>query len=209
MGISTVSGPFRSKNGFQELVNGEWVPVAGGGGGGGGFVPVHLYNSNAPLYGATDNRYSNDNLADPPTGPTAGNIIQLPPIALGGTYYIDMPTGSTSYDAWALQLPAIPGTDLSSFSGNRYGFSYIVSTGPVSTVNTPVFVQTNASGSQNILYIYNSIAGSYGNLGITFSNIITVDGFGTIALFSQSLIPFSYDNRTFDPHIYPVLEVFP
>ncbi len=33
MGISTVSGPFRSENGFQELVNGQWVPVAGGGGG--------------------------------------------------------------------------------------------------------------------------------------------------------------------------------
>ena len=37
MGISTVSGPFRSKNGFQQLdENGEWVPVTGGGGGGGG-----------------------------------------------------------------------------------------------------------------------------------------------------------------------------
>ena len=34
MGISTVSGPFRSQNGFQELVNGQWVPVAGSGGGG-------------------------------------------------------------------------------------------------------------------------------------------------------------------------------
>ena len=33
MGTSTVSGPFRSANGFQELVNGQWVPVAGGGGG--------------------------------------------------------------------------------------------------------------------------------------------------------------------------------
>jgi hypothetical protein len=32
MGTSTVSGPFRSENGFQELVNGEWVPVASGGG---------------------------------------------------------------------------------------------------------------------------------------------------------------------------------
>ncbi len=30
MGISTVSGPFRSKNGFQELVNGEWVSVGSG-----------------------------------------------------------------------------------------------------------------------------------------------------------------------------------
>ena len=38
MGTSTVSGPFRSENGFQELVNGQWVPVAGTGGGGGGPV---------------------------------------------------------------------------------------------------------------------------------------------------------------------------
>jgi hypothetical protein len=33
MGTSTVSGPFRSQNGFQELVNGVWTPVGGGGGG--------------------------------------------------------------------------------------------------------------------------------------------------------------------------------
>lgn len=32
MGISTVSGPFRSQNGFQELVDGVWTPVGGGGG---------------------------------------------------------------------------------------------------------------------------------------------------------------------------------
>lgn len=32
MGISTVSGPFRSQNGFQQLdENGVWVPVSGGG----------------------------------------------------------------------------------------------------------------------------------------------------------------------------------
>jgi hypothetical protein len=34
MGTSTVSGPFRSANGFQELVDGVWTPVSGGGGGG-------------------------------------------------------------------------------------------------------------------------------------------------------------------------------
>lgn len=33
MGISTVSGPFRSQNGFQELVDGVWTPIGGGGGG--------------------------------------------------------------------------------------------------------------------------------------------------------------------------------
>ena len=45
MGTSTVSGPFRSQNGFQELVNGVWTPVGGGGGGGGSIatiVPVTL-----------------------------------------------------------------------------------------------------------------------------------------------------------------------
>ena len=31
MGTSTVSGPFRSQNGFQELVDGVWTPVGGGG----------------------------------------------------------------------------------------------------------------------------------------------------------------------------------
>jgi hypothetical protein len=38
MGTSTVSGPFRSQNGFQELVDGVWTPV--GGGGGGASLPV-------------------------------------------------------------------------------------------------------------------------------------------------------------------------
>ena len=162
MGTSTVSGPFRSANGFQELVNGVWTPVSGGGGGGGGgFVPVHLYNEQGPLYGAADNRYSDDNTANPPTGPTAGTIVQLPQIALGGTYYIDMPTGASSSDAWALQLPSIPGTDLSAFYSNRYAFSYISSLGAVSTVDTPKFVESSVTGPANILYIYNIIAGIY------------------------------------------------
>jgi hypothetical protein len=41
MGTSTVSGPFRSQNGFQELVNGVWTPVGGGGGGGGAVVTIN------------------------------------------------------------------------------------------------------------------------------------------------------------------------
>ena len=40
MGTSTVSGPFRSENGFQELVDGVWTPVGGGGGGGGAEVLI-------------------------------------------------------------------------------------------------------------------------------------------------------------------------
>lgn len=40
MGTSTVSGPFRSQNGFQELVNGVWTPVGSGGGGGSNNVTI-------------------------------------------------------------------------------------------------------------------------------------------------------------------------
>lgn len=41
MGISTVSGPFRSANGFQQLdENGVWVPVTGGGGGGSNIILI-------------------------------------------------------------------------------------------------------------------------------------------------------------------------
>jgi hypothetical protein len=32
MANTTFKGPVRSQNGFQELVDGEWVPVGGGGG---------------------------------------------------------------------------------------------------------------------------------------------------------------------------------
>ena len=52
MGISTVSGPFRSQNGFQELVDGVWTPVGGGGGGGGPelvILPRVYTNTISPL----------------------------------------------------------------------------------------------------------------------------------------------------------------
>lgn len=54
MGTSTVSGPFRSANGFQELVNGQWVPVAGSGGGGNPndiVVSGEIYAGQNNLYG--------------------------------------------------------------------------------------------------------------------------------------------------------------
>jgi hypothetical protein len=39
MANSTFSGPVRSQNGFQELVDGVWTPLGGGGGGGVNFIP--------------------------------------------------------------------------------------------------------------------------------------------------------------------------
>lgn len=83
MGTSTVSGPFRSANGFQQLdENGVWVPVTGGGGGGGNVI------------------------ADTVEIPTDGseNILQLPaPTELGQVFFVNatypltgLPNGSTA-----------------------------------------------------------------------------------------------------------------
>lgn len=133
MGTSTVSGPFRSANGFQQLdENGVWVPVSGGGGGGGGgpAIEIDLNLSNA---------YSWDKYSYSPTGPTAGYIIDVPNtleigqfmrvytygtrsgLSLGGS------NPSPSEMAWAFRLPnpdpygAIPppaGTDYTTWFGS-------------------------------------------------------------------------------------------
>ena len=96
MGTSTVSGPFRSANGFQELVNGVWTPVSGGGGGGGGPVLVNLTLDN--VYGARG------------VTPT-GSVIQAPQVAPGEIIrvFMDFETrevaGSTGpRPVWAVQL---------------------------------------------------------------------------------------------------------
>jgi len=77
MGISTVSGPFRSKNGFQQLdENGEWVPVTGGGGGGGGGTTTIMQ---------------------------WGDVLALPaPTAIGQVYEVDV-----AYNIYNFGLPSI------------------------------------------------------------------------------------------------------
>lgn len=52
MANSTFSGPVRSQNGFQELVDGVWVPV-GGGGGGVTLIPYTPGTNNYTLTGFT------------------------------------------------------------------------------------------------------------------------------------------------------------
>lgn len=67
MGTSTVSGPFRSANGFQQLdENGVWVPVTGGGGGG---SPTAI-------------------LFTPPTDGTTVDVVLPAPAAVGQIYII-------------------------------------------------------------------------------------------------------------------------
>ena len=200
MGISTVSGPFRSQNGFQELVNGVWTPVSGGGG---GLVPVPLVNQYGPQLGLPDNRYSDNNIGSP-SGPSAGTIIQLPPISVGGTYFIYAPTGGSSFDAWALQLPTLPGVDLSAFATGTYMvFDGYTGTGPVYNVGPHLIGFSPISAPPDTLYVYGSI-GQSSWLGITLSMIKDISGFGTVAFFVQSNTPVMDSYIPFpDPFVYP------
>ena len=208
MGTSTVSGPFRSENGFQELVNGQWVPVAGGGGG--GFVPVLLTNEYASSFGLLDNRYSNDSTQAPPTGPSAGTIIQLPPIQVGGTYYICQPAGASSSSVWALKLPTLPGVDISAFGVNMFAVNYgTITTGsyPVYNIGTQSYGFSPLAGPTDTFYFYGGLnAASW--FGITLAAIVTVPVFGTVALFTQSNIPIMSNYTPFpDPYVYPYTQL--
>ena len=83
MGTSTVSGPFRSANGFQQLdENGVWVPVTGNGGGGGGSVTQYVTpmgNNGAPV----DVQLPNPRTQTIPVGTTYEVVIQ--PTLFNGT----------------------------------------------------------------------------------------------------------------------------
>lgn len=201
MGTSTVSGPFRSANGFQELVNGQWVPVAGGGGG--GFVPVALVDQYGPALGLTDNRYSDNNIGSP-SGPSAGTIIQLPPISVGGTYFIYTPVGGSSFDAWALKLPAIPGADISAFATGAFIiFAPYTGNFPVYDVGPQLIAFSPLTAPTDTLYVYGSISQSSW-LGITLALVENVSGFGTVAFFVQSNTPVMNNYTPFpDPFAYP------
>ena len=209
MGTSTVSGPFRSENGFQELVNGVWTPVSGGGGGG-GFVPVALVGQYGPSLGLSDNRYSTDYYYNPPIGPTAGNIIQLPSISVGGTYYIYAPVGGGSFDTWALKLPTVPGADLSAFASSKFTVNYGTPTSgsfPVYTIGPDSFAYSNLSSPTDTLYVYGGISETSW-LGITLASIVTVSGFGTIAFFTESNTPVMNNYNPFpDPYFYPYTQL--
>lgn len=201
MGTSTVSGPFRSANGFQELVNGQWVPVAGGGGGGGG-SDVQIELATGGFSGTPANLYSEYFYANPPIGPTAGNIIQLPLIEVGQSYSFYSLSGS-SVDAYAIQLPSIAGTDISSFYGP---FNALVAPAGTYGTSVPCFANSASSGPNDLLYIYGFLGTI---LRITRIPNITIPGFGTIAFFQFSNTPtLTVDNNDFgDPTQYPFVNV--
>ena len=230
MAESTVSGPFRSENGFQQLdENGEWVPVTGGGGGGGvtsvvagsgvsvssptGAVTIAntgvtsiIAGSNVSVNQSTgavtisatggggggaivvelgdggltspypDNRYSNNKLSPTPSGPTAGNIIQLPEIQIGQSYYINL-TSTSAASAWRLQAPLIAGTDVSLVMG-RVVFSIDADGWGIN----PTYISL---GATDTFYIYGQPSGAIGSLELRRMANVSFMG-STIAVFSPT-----------------------
>jgi hypothetical protein len=208
MANSTFSGPVRSQNGFQEWDGTAWVPVAGGGGGGSTLV---LLNNSSGVYG-DDNRYSADSAQDPPTGPTAGNIIQLPVIEVGASYKIACITSGNSYDCWALQLPTITGTDASYFASNKLQSIQTYSGGsgfPVATENNSFLTYSGNMGIVDTIFIYGALTSS-NIFEITRLQTITVPGFGTLAPFVQSTAAvFQYYDPAPDHFVYPYTQRLP
>lgn len=209
MASSTFSGPVRSQNGFQEWDGTAWVPVAGGGGGG---AIIELGDNASENFGVPDNRYSEDMYNTPPTGATAGNIIQLPVIGVNEAYKIRTRIGTASSQAaWAIRLPVIPGTDISAFIVGSFAANFITAEvyNPTLSayVDTPaVFARadTTVSTPTDTMYLY-GIFEPTGNLEITRYPNIVVPGFGAVAVFGQTGIPLmGYGTIPIgDPFIYP------
>jgi hypothetical protein len=195
MANTTFKGPVRSENGFLEWNGSAWVPVQGGGGGGGGTTFVDITNENS---------YTNDAYADPPTGPTAGNIIQLPVIGVGETYTIFTGASETSsLAAWALQFPAIPGADITAYYAN-YNVKSVGGDGGVLTVLTEY--STRPNGVTDTFYIYGFIETP---MQIMRIKDFVVPGFGTVAAFQQIVPPSMPITPYPDPFVYPFTNIAP
>jgi hypothetical protein len=214
MANTTFNGPVRSQNGFQEWNGTAWVPVAGGG----GATEIFLGDQYSPnFFGNPDNRYSDSQNSVPPTGPTAGTIIQLPQIAVGQSYRIRSDSGSGSGYTWAIQLPSIPGTDMSAFFEPVCAANYVYdsvynSDLDVYTYTPAVFyfsIGTVGETPLDTMYLYGAPQ-IWAPLEITRLPDVTVPGFGMVALFNQSATPtFKYQYPLPDWFVYPYTQLLP
>ena len=209
MAYTNFTGPVRSEEGFEEWNGTAWVPVAGGGGG--GSTVVFLSNTTSAF--GDDNRYSADSDQNPPTGPTAGNIIQLPVVEVDATYKILCFSGGNSTDCWALQLPAIAGTDASVFVSTILQsiqlYSGTAGQYPVYTENNSFFVYSSVSAPASTMFIYGALSPANA-FEITRTQNVTVPGFGTLAIFTPTTAAtFQFYDPAPDHFVYPYTQRLP
>jgi hypothetical protein len=176
MGISTVSGPFRSQNGFQELVNGVWTPV--GGGSGGIAATVTLGDADGEFYGiSTDNRYSDS--YNSLSGTTAGTYIQLPAVEIGQSILVDAKSFGFNTNVWALKYPEnVPGVDVWTVWGSALATPDAT---PSSEARAVMYPNLQGSNPSPFWYIYSSKPESF---ILTRIPGYSIPGFGTVALFA-------------------------
>ena len=123
MAESTVSGPFRSENGFQQLdENGEWVPVTGGGGGGvtsiiaGSGISVSSPTGAVTISATGGGGGDTVIVYDATTTTIALNFTEVGQIiTVTGSYYEDPMTFTPR--EMLLDVPLIPGLDGWSLDG--------------------------------------------------------------------------------------------
>lgn len=139
MANSTFSGPVRSQNGFQELVDGVWTPVGSGGGGGSAAVVVFR-------------------------DPAVQTVITLPvPTEVGQVYNYLVPASVNGAGQKVIFVaPPVPGTSGSYMTGITilYTFSGIVVQGGTSSSNNAVEVfEQSEDYSAELLITYIGIEG--------------------------------------------------
>jgi len=196
MGTSTVSGPFRSQNGFQQLVNGVWTPVGSGGGGGG---VTFVYLANDVNEAVPDNRYSTD--PSVLSGDTAGTIVTLPYVEVGQTISV-LGIGGNSNDVWCIKLTPTPGADITYFLPSLV----VTPNFPYGVGEVGVALLSGPGGPADQIFIYGA---SVGPILIARLPLFDVPGYGIISTyqFTTPLTTFAAfntnNNAPYDVNTFP------
>jgi hypothetical protein len=183
MGTSTVSGPFRSQNGFQELVDGEWVPVSGGGSplsltttGTSGPATLVGSNLNIPNYATGGGGGGGNTTIIPWVGGNSPTIYTLPAFTAPGqtaSFAWEFHNSSGSGDYLEVTMAPMPGVDVIFFfaitSDSFNNISQNTGMNSVGVANptmaTSLFTATFVS---TIVYS----GDTYAIIGITAANLI-------------------------------------
>jgi hypothetical protein len=150
MGTSTVSGPFRSENGFQELVDGVWTPV------GGGNSATVIFREASPL------------------------VITLPaPTSIGQVYSLIFPWTLTPTNTATILLSAVNGAPYTALTGRTliYTYSTPVAVLPPSGSgsNAIQVLDSDTDESAEFQIVYMGEFGAYSHYSVVSSTYFSTD----------------------------------